>query len=230
MNSSSSGSAAIKPKTYTLTAIVWAIVIAMIATAIYMAFIIKTVPKTVSNSKAGIFAELVDHLLVVHESGVGLVPASDYAPINTTLKAKFRESPWALRASKTWQLESWNDGEIHDRPLLLVQYRDQDNHKLLLGVIPISKRNFPRTGGFSHKDAWFFTFGKDYTKAQAEAAYPTKQVASHLDEVTKLESKGLNLVATNYGNDFYILMLSPVDSKQLGSDLFEMSSIYETAP
>lgn len=219
-----------RSQTVGLKSIIWAIVICMIATAIYMAFIIKTVPKTVSNSKAGIFAELVDHLLVVYKSGESLQPVTEYAPLNETLKQKFRESPWGLRPSSEWQLDSWADTKVHDRPLLLAQYHNAENQKLLIGFVPISKRNFPRTGGFSYKDAWFFTFGKDYTKAQAEAAFPAKQVVAHLEEVTKLEALGLNLVATNYGNDFFILMLSSVDSKAMATQLFLMSSIYETAP
>ncbi len=223
-------SVAIKPKTYSLKSIACALVITMTATAVYMLVIIRNVPKTVSNSKAGIFAELVDQLLEINEKGAGLLPTADYAVVNAALKQKFRESPWSLRASKTWQLDAWADSSIHDRPLLLAHYHDAENHKLLLGIIPISKRNFPRSGGFSHKDAWFMTFGKDYTKTQADAAFPEKQVASHLDEVMKLEARGLNLVATNYGNDFFILMLSSVDSKDLGAQLFEMSSIFETAP
>ena len=217
-------------KTVSLKPILWATGLAMLATAIYMAFIIRAVPKTVSNSKAGIFAELVDHLLVVYKDGESLQPGTDYRPLNDVLQKKFRESPWGLRAASDWQLDAWADSKIHDRPLLLARYHDAQNRKLLVGFVPISKRNFPRTGGFSHKDAWFFTFGKDYTTAQAEAAFPAKQVASHLDEVAKLEKEGLNLVATNYGNDFYILMLSTADSKEMAAQLFAMSSIFETAP
>jgi hypothetical protein len=217
-------------KTYSLKLIVWVIVLSMAVTAAYMAFIIKAVPKTVSNSKAGIFAEMVDHLLLVYDTGASLKETTDYAEVNATLSKKFGESPWGLRSSDVWTLDAWSDATVHDRPLLLVRYHDAEGHKVLLAVVPISKRNFPRTGGFSHKDAWFFTFGKDYTTAQAEAAFPSKQVPDHLAEVTKLENLGLNLVATNYGNDFFILMLSNVDSKELGNQLFKMSSIFETSP
>ncbi|RYZ59069.1 MAG: hypothetical protein EOP07_05150 [Proteobacteria bacterium] len=227
MNSSAS---APRGKTYSLKLIVWVIALSMAATAVYMAFIIKAVPKTISNSKAGIFAEMVDHLLVVYKSGDTLQETTDYAPINATLSKKFGESPWGLRSSDVWTLDAWSDASVHERPLLLVRYHDAEGRKLLLGVVPISKRNFPRTGGFSHKDAWFFTFGKDYTTAQAEAAFPSKQVPDHLAEVTKLENLGLNLVATNYGNDFFILMLSNADSKELGNQLFKMSSIFEISP
>ena len=223
-------SAPSQPKTYSLKSIVWVISLCMAATAVYMAFIIKAVPKTVSNSKAGLFAELVDTMLMTYETGQGLVPTTDYAAINDTLKQKFRESPWSLRASPAWRLDAWSDAAVHQRPLLLARYHDAQNRVLLLGFIPISKRNFPRTGGFSFRDAWFFTFGHDYTGAQAKAAFPDRQVPIHLEEVEKIENKGLNLVATNYGNDYYILMLSSADSKELGKGLFSMSTIYETAP
>ncbi|MBC7658398.1 MAG: hypothetical protein H7249_01675 [Chitinophagaceae bacterium] len=219
-----------KSKTTSLKTIMIFITVCMVLTAVYMTFIIKAVPKTVSNSKAGLFAELVDDLLLTYETGKGLTPTTDYAALNTTLKAKFKESPWGLRGSPAWQLDAWSDASVHQRPFLLARYHDAQGRILLLGFIPISKRNFPRTGGFSYKDAWFFTFGRDYNGTQAEAAFPAHQVAVHLEEVEKIEKKGLNLVATNYGNDFYILMLSTADSKQLGRDLFVMSSIYETAP
>lgn len=221
-----------RARTTSLKAIVWAFVVCMAVTAVYMIAIIKTVPKTVSNSKAGIFAELSDHLLKVYETEEGLAPAQGFEAMNEVLREKFRESPIALRPSSAWVLKSWADSTLHGRPLLLVRYDStrEAQQKLLLGLVPMSKRNFPRTGGFSYKDAWFFTFGKDYTAPTAEAAYPNKQLEVHLNEMKKFEDRGLNLVATNYGNDFYIILLSSADSKTLARDLFEMSTIFETSP
>lgn len=215
-----------------LKVVLWAFAISVLATTVYMAAIIKTVPKTVSNSKAGIFAELADHLLQVYETGNGLVEAKGFDFINSTVQEKFRESPVALRPGQNWVLKSWADSTIHGRPLLLAFYDSTKvaGEKLLLALVPISKRNFPRTGGFSYKEAWFFTFGKDYTSKGAIAAFPKKQLEEHLNEMKKFEEKSLNLVATNYGNDFYIVMLSGADSKALARDLFDLSTIFETPP
>ncbi|RZA17623.1 MAG: hypothetical protein EOP10_22415 [Proteobacteria bacterium] len=221
-----------RSRTVSLKTIIIAMLICCAATAGYMAYIIKAVPKTVSNSKAGIFAELSERLLHVYETDEGLSPASGFESLNRVLREKFRESPVQLRESPQWTLRSWSDATLHGRPLLLARYdrADGSGTKLLLGFVPISKRNFPRTGGFSYKDAWFFTFGKDYTAPTADAAYPKKQVAVHLEEMKRFEERGLNLVATNYGNDFYILLLSSAESKGLGRDLFLMSTIFETSP
>ena len=206
-------------KTYSLKVILIAISLAMAATAGYMTYLIKAVPKTVSNSKAGLFVELTEQLVSIYESGEGLKPTADYRAINAAMLQNLQESPWALRESSVWTVDSWSQTQVHQRPLLLVHYHDVENRSLLLGFIPISKRNFPKSGGFSYKDAWFMTFGRDHT----EAVLP-----EHLVMVEKLQRKGLNLVATNYGNDFLIGMLSSVDSKKLAKDLFAMSSIYET--
>src|SRR5689334_22803089 len=65
-----------RANTVSLKLILWTMGLAMAATALYMAFIIRAVPKTVSNSKAGLFAELVDRLLVVYAKGEGLQPTS----------------------------------------------------------------------------------------------------------------------------------------------------------
>lgn len=221
-----------RSQTVSLKIVIWAFVLGMAATAAYLSWMIKVVPKTVSNSKAGIFAELSTRFLEVYETDKGLVEATGFEPINIVLKEKFQESPVALRPGPNWILKSWSDSTIHGRPLLLARYDSTrvEGEKLLIGFVAISKRNFPRTGGFNYKDAWFFTFGKDYTAPAADAAYPKKQVEAHLSEMKKYEELGLNLVATNYGNDFYILMLSHAESKGLAKDLFEMSTIFETAP
>ncbi len=221
-----------RARTVSLKVIVWSFVLCMAATAAYMTWVIKAVPRTVSNSKAGIFAELVEDLLDVYEHETNLVLAPSFEPINELIKEKFKESPLALRPAPRWILRSWADASVHGRPMLLVRYDSTDgmSKKLLLALVPISKRNFPRTGGFSYKDAWFFTFGRDYPAPAADAAFPKKQLESHLSEISKLEQEGLNLVATNYGNDFYIVMLSSLDSKELAKDLFLMSTIFETAP
>lgn len=221
-----------RSRTVSLRLFIWTLILCIAATAAYMTWIIRAVPKTVSNSKAGIFAELSERFLEVYATGKGLAEAPAFDPINVVLKEKFRESPVALRPTSTWILESWADTTIHGRPLLLVRYASNATagETLLVGFVAISKRNFPRTGGFSYKDAWFFTFGKDYTAPAADAAYPKKQVEAHLVEMKKFEQLGLNLVATNYGNDFYILMLSQAKSKGLAKDLFEMSTIFESAP
>lgn len=116
--------------TVSLKPILWVIGLAMAATAVYMMFIIREVPKTVSNSKAGLFAELVDRLLIVYEKGEGLQPGSDYQALNETLSKKFRESPWKLRASASWTLDAWADTAIHDRPLLLARYHDAQKRAL----------------------------------------------------------------------------------------------------
>lgn len=221
-----------RSRTVSLKPIVWAVLLACAATAAYMIWIVKAVPKTISNSKAGIFAELSERLLDVYEAETDLVLAINFDPINEILREKFGESPVELRPASGWILRSWSDSSIHGRPLLLVRYDSTTTmgEKLLVAFVPISKRNFPRTGGFSYKDAWFFTFGKDYTAPAADAAFPKKQVDAHLSEMKKFEQRGLNLVATNYGNDFYILMLSSRDSKDLALDLFQLSTIFETAP
>ncbi len=221
-----------RSRTVGIKTIIWSFVISMAVTAAYMIWIIKAVPRTVSNSKAGIFAELTEDLLDVYENETNLILAPSFEPINQLIQEKFRESPVALRPAPRWILRSWADASVHGRPLLLVRYDSTDamSKKLLLAIVPISKRNFPRTGGFSYKDAWFFTFGRDYPAPAAEAAFPNKQLPSHLAEIKRIEERGLNLVATNYGNDFYIVMLSDLDSKELAKDLFAMSTIYETAP
>ncbi|RZA14398.1 MAG: hypothetical protein EOP10_28120, partial [Proteobacteria bacterium] len=139
-----------RSRTVSLKTIIIAMLICCGATAVYMAYIIKAVPKTVSNSKAGIFAELSERLLLVYETEQGLSPASGFDPLNLVLREKFRESPVQLRESTNWTLRSFSDGTLHGRPLLLLRYdrTDGSGAKLLLGFVPISKRNFPRTGGF----------------------------------------------------------------------------------
>ncbi|RZA14881.1 MAG: hypothetical protein EOP10_27315, partial [Proteobacteria bacterium] len=115
-----------RSRTVSLKPILIAMLICCAATAVYMAYIIKAVPKTVSNSKAGIFAELSERLLLVYETEQGLSPAIGFEPLNKVLLEKFRESPVQLRESPNWTLRSWSDATLHGRPLLLARYDKTD--------------------------------------------------------------------------------------------------------
>ena len=207
-----------KKSNATFYKIMIAIALGMLAMGLYMAYVIKAVPKTVANSKAGLFAEFVeDQLKAFSEEPQAQDNPASYEGINAIITQHFSESPWALQNNDRWQLTDYQLGNVHGRSVLHAHYRDAEGERLLLSVVAMPKRNFPKTGGFGYKDAWFFTFGKDHGEAQ---------LPDHVEGVKALQAKGLNLVATNYGNDFYIVLLSAKDSKELARDLYAMSNIY----
>lgn len=194
----------------------------MAAMAVYMCFVIITVPKTPENSKAGLFAELVDDLMALREAPLRPTTRDEALPaINARLLHYVPQGGLEIAPLHDWRLLDWQESSVHGRPLLTLRLADVQGRELMLGLFALAKRHFPKTGGFSHKDAWFFTYGKDHDVAQ---------IPAHKAELDQLRKKGLNLVVTNYGNDYFLLMLSPMDSRELAEKLFSLTTIYQTAP
>ncbi|WP_218110243.1 hypothetical protein, partial [Oligoflexus tunisiensis] len=81
---------------------------------------------------------------------------------------------------------------------------------------PIAKRHFPKTRSFVYKSAWFFQYGKDL-----EGAPKPLQ-----NEIPALKGQGINLIATNYGSDYYLLLAGEAPALDLAKWLFAATTIF----
>lgn len=213
---------AVAGKKITFKALVVINIALMAAMFVYMCFVIKAVPKTSENSKAGSFAILVEDLIAAREAPVVPTNPEEALPaINERLLHFVPQGGLKVAPFQEWKLRDWKETSVNGRPLLTMRLVDSQGRDILLGLFALAKRHFPKTGGFSHKDAWFFTYGRDHDEAQ---------IPAHKKEVDQLRDKGLNLVVTNYGNDYFLLMLSSLDSHELAELLFSLTTIYQSAP
>ncbi len=207
-------------KTYNSRVVFWIIAALMALTAVYMTIVIKKVPRTIESSKVGPFPGLVDQLIAFHINP----PAPghdgktwDKDAVNEVMAKLTPYEGLALkRAAVAYELQTATSTILNERPLLMVRLKHPEGEMFTLGMFPISKRHFPKTRSFVHKDAWFFQYGKDLEGA------PT----ALQNEIPALKGHNVNLIATNYGNDYYLLLVGEATSKDLAKRLFEATTVF----
>ncbi len=196
-------------------------ILLMILTAVYMSFVIKTVPRTVESSKVGPFPELLEAVIAFHQQE-GLEagqPSLDRDAVNAELQRLVPYEGLALKrkSAESYQLLAATTSRLVERELLQVKLKHPEGTVFSVSVFPISKRHFPKTRSFVYKDSWLFQYGKDLVGA--ENLPETAHIAS-------LEKAGLNLIATNYGNDYYILLTGDAPADAMAKWLFEATTIF----
>ena len=181
----------------------------------YGAWVIKVVPKSTANSKAGLFAQMVDQLIASHEAPLNSDgKAFDFDAFNQQVKHSLPFGAFTLKESPIWKEAA--QLPVGSRTLLLAR-ANLDGEIWTIGLFPLAKRHFPKTSGFSYRDGWFFTYGVENSQAQ---------IGIHQLEVEALRRKGLNLVVMNYGNDFYLLSLSRALAREQAIRLFDKTTIF----
>lgn len=207
-------------KTYN-SRFVFGIMAALMAmTAVYMTIVIKKVPRTVESSKIGPFPALIDQIVDFSLNAPGLVQDGktwDRDAVNAKMAELVPYEGFALkRASVNYEVLGARLTMLDERPLFQVRLKHPEGHLFTLSLFAIAKRHFPKTRSFVHKDAWFFQYGRDQ-ESSPEAVHP---------DVPALQGKNLNMIATNYGNDYYLLMTGDAPAKDLAKWLFEATTIF----
>jgi hypothetical protein len=207
-------------KTYSSRFVFWIIASLMALTAVYMTIVIKTVPRTVESSKIGPFPDLVERIIAFEREAPNLVQGDkvwNRDAVNAVMAELTPYEGLALkRAAVNFELLGASSTRLDERTLLLVRLKHPEGSIFTLGMYPIAKRHFPKTRSFVHKDAWFFQYGKDLEGS------PTPLPA----EIPALKGQNLNLIATNYGNDYYLMLLGDAPAKDLAKWLFEATTVF----
>jgi hypothetical protein len=207
-------------KTYNSRVVFWILAALMALTAIYMTIVIKKVPRSVESSKIGPFPALVEKFVDFHKNP----PAPghdgktwDKEAVNAVMKQLTPYEGLAMkRAAVKYELLNVNQATLDERPLLMMRLKHPEGAQFSLAMFPIAKRHFPKTRSFVHKDAWFFQYGKDL-----EGSPVALQT-----EIPPLKGQNENLIATNYGNDYYLLLIGESSAKDLARWLFESTTVF----
>lgn len=207
-------------KTYTSRTVFWILAVLVALTAVYMTIVIKKVPRSVESSKVGPFPALVQHITDFHKNP----PAAgqdgktwDKDAVNVVMQQLTPYEGLALkRASVNYELLTVSSTTLDERPLLQLRLKHPEGQQFTLSMFPIAKRHFPKTRSFVHKDAWFFQYGKDL-----EGSPMALQT-----EIPALKGQDVNLIATNYGNDYYLLLMGEASAKELAKWLFEATTVF----
>ncbi len=207
-------------KTYNSAFVFWIIGSLMALSAVYMTIVIKTVPRTVESSKAGPFPQLVEQLIEFSVNPP--IPGHDGKTwdkdaVNLVMAELAPYEGLAMkRAAVNYELLTVSQTKLDDRHFLQMRFKHPSGAFFSFSMIPIAKRHFPKTRSFVHKDAWFFQYGKDIVGSDA----PPQSV------LPNLISHNLNMIATNYGNDYYLILTGEAPAKDLAKWLFEVTTIF----
>jgi hypothetical protein len=208
-------------KRNTNSRVVFWILAALVAlTAVYMTLVVKTVPRSVDSSKVGPFPALVDQLVAFHQNP----PAPghdgkvwDKDAVSAVMQSLTPYEGLAMkRAGVDYELVTVSSTTLNERPLLMMRMKNPEGQAFTLSMFPIAKRHFPKTRSFVHKSAWFFQYGKDL-----EGAPQPLQ-----NEIPALKGQNLNLIATNYGSDYYLLLTGEAPAQDLAKWLFAATTIF----
>lgn len=196
------------------------LVLLMLLSAAYMTFVIKTVPRSVESSRVGPFPELLREIIAFSDRAPALALNAkplDREAINAVMQRLVPYEGLALkRGAEDFEIISAVEQSLDGRPLLQLRLRHPKGAFFTLSLFAIAKRHFPKTPSFVYKDAWFFQYGKDLAGAP-------KPLQGALPE---LMSRGWNMVAANYGNDFYLLVVGEAAPRELATWLFEATTIF----
>jgi hypothetical protein len=207
-------------KTHNARVVFWILAALVALTAVYMTIVIKKVPRSVQSSKAGPFSSLVEQIMAFH----GNPPAPghdgktwDKEAVNAVMQQLTPYEGLALkRAAVNYALLSVSQTTLNEYPLLMMRLKHPEGQEFSLAMFSIAKRHFPKTPSFVHKNAWFLQYGRDLEGT------PT---TLHSD-IPALKGKDVNLIATNYGNDYYLLLMGDVPAKDLARWLFEATTVF----
>ncbi len=207
-------------KTYSSRFVFIIMGVLMALAAAYMAVVIKKAPRTVESSKVGPFPELMDHLLEFHKNP-SLMAEDGKVWDKESVSAVMAElTPYEglamKRSAEDFTLLAASKIVLDGRPLLQISLKHPEGKIFSLSMYPIAKRHFPKTRSFVYKDAWFFQYGKDLegSPAPKESALPL------------LVNQDLNLIATNYGNDYYLMVMGDAPAQDLAKWLFAATTIF----
>jgi hypothetical protein len=207
-------------KTYNARVVFWILAALMALTAVYMTIVIKKVPRSVESSKIGPFPALVETFVAFHKNppAVGHDGKTwDKEAVSAVMQQLTPYEGLAMkRAAVNYELLNVTQTTLDERPLLMMRLKHPEGAQFSLAMFAIAKRHFPKTRSFVHKDAWFFQYGKDL-----EGSPMALQT-----EIPALKGQNENLIATNYGNDYYLLLIGESSAKDLAKWLFESTTVF----
>lgn len=188
-----------------------------LVSALLCLWFLKITPRTASTKRQGPFASIVETLFrcsfdnaFTHEQSLDVVNISLHNLIGSN----------GLSFVGVETVRATTDLTVANRKALCVQFTrtqpDTSQSRLTYLIVPFAKRHLPsRPSTFKERDALFY-------RLRFEDFQKTPWRIEVVDE--KFIGQNLNLLVTNYANDFFIFVNGSIEEKALAQSLFEYTN------